>query len=369
MDTLPELLSEAIAGATVLDTVDIGGGDAVAVTNEATHLYRSDGLLTDESVETFDHDVERLSVRSKRRKSEIGLETIDGATSFTVPSKAADRIVEAMLGGVLRATGVLAGDDEILAQFRFSELTLVVTDSYLLEHVGSAVWDADFDTVEYADLTGLDFERGSVATQVVIETATRRRRVKVPNDHAGRVRRQIQEAVFEFHGVSSIDALREALAPDADADSEDAGSNADADANAGARSGPGSPAADAGSTRNPEASAVGSETDFDADVDVDADADADADGFVSPDWTPPADQGVATSGPERTNEPSDSPESDPTDDATAADRSADGPTGPELEALSEQVEALSEQVKRQTELLESQRELIDRLVDELRRGR
>lgn len=368
METLPELLSEAIAGATVLDTVDIGGGDAVAVTNEATHLYRSDGLLTDESVETFGHDAERLSVRSKRRKSEIGLETIDGATSFTVPSKVADRIVEAMLGGVLRATGVLAADDEILARFRFSELTLVVTDSYLLEHVGSAVWDADFDTVEYAELTGLDFERGSVATQVVIETATRRRRVKVPNDHAGRVRRQIKEAVFEFHGVSSIDALREALAPDADG--EDAGSDADVDAGAGAgaRPGTGSSAADAGSTRDPEASAVGSGTDVDAAADADIDAAADADGFVSPDWTPPADQDIAASGPERTTKTSDGPESAPTDDA-AADRSAEGPTGPELEALSEQVEALSEQVERQTELLESQQELIDRLVDELRRGR
>ncbi|WP_299237522.1 DUF7115 domain-containing protein [Natronomonas sp.] len=360
METLPELLSEAIAGATVLDTVDIGGGDAVAVTNEATHLYRSDGLLTDESVETFGHDAERLSVRSKRRKSEIGLETIDGATSFTVPSKVADRIVEAMLGGVLRATGVLADDDEILARFRFSELTLVVTDSYLLEHVGSAVWDADFDTVEYAELTGLDFERGSVATQVVIETATRRRRVKVPNDHAGRVRRQIQEAAFEFYGVSSIDALREALAPDTDGEDAGPSPGADAGAGAGARSGTGSSAADAGSTRDPEASAGGSGTD--------SDADADADGFVSPDWTPPADQDIAASGPERTTKTSDGPESAPTDDA-AADRPAGRPTGPELEALSEQVEALSEQVERQTELLESQRELIDRLVDELRRGR
>lgn len=341
METLPDMLSEAVADATVVDTVDIGGGDVVAITNRTTYLYRSDGLLSDESVETFDHDIERLSVRTKRRKSEIQLAGFDRDSNFTVPSKSADRIIEAMLEGVLRTTGVVESDENVIAQFRFSELTLVVTDRRLFEHIGNAVWDEEFETIEYADLTGLDFEKGSVATQVVVETAARRRRVKVPNEQAGRVRRNIQKAVFDFHDVTSLEALRTELGGDPEA--EPSGD----DRAEGNSSGEDSSEIFAGGT----------------------DDDPDAEEFVSANWTPPADQEIGTADPERIES---SGRESGTRAATNTGSMADAGTEhgtPDIETLAERIETLTERVDEQTERIESQEQLIQQLVEELRRGR
>jgi hypothetical protein len=332
MHDFPDLLSEAVGDAAVTDVVEIGGGDTIAVTDHATHLYRSEGLLKDESIETFDHAVERIAVRTKRRKSSIHLETIDSEASFTVPSEIADSVVEAMMRGILLTNGVVDDDEDIEAIFRFSEFTLVVTDRQLFEHVGGAVWDGDFETVEYADLSALDFERGSVATQVVLETRERRRRVKVPNEHAGTVRRVIQEAVFKFHDVGSIKELRDELADPAD-----------------------------------DASADDPATTEDAAESVTAtDAESADDSFVSAGWSPSSDSGSGESGDGDGH--LDTSFADPPSDASDATSPADAQRA-ELDALADRVDELSERIDRQTELIESQRELIEQLVDELRRGR
>ena len=338
MSELPGLLSEAVGNARVVDTIDLGGGDTIAVTVATTYLYRSEGLLRDESVETFDHAVERLGVRTKRRKSTIGLETMDGESSFTVPSGVLDRVIEAMVVGVLSTNGVVDDDEEIRALFRFSELTLVITDRRTLEHVGNAVWDGDFEAVEYADLTGLDFERGSVGTQVVLETVDRRRRVKVPNEHAGTVRREIQDAVFEFHGVDSLDALRAEIAePEEEPDeSEPDSASGEGDVSDGSSDDP---------TDDPE------------------------DGFVSTKWSPPADRDPAGSAPEPDGQSPAASTASPPDGRDEGSGGDDPTRDAEIEALESRVDALSERIERQTELIESQGELLEQLVDELRRGR
>ena len=338
MSELPGLLSEAVGNARVVDTIDLGGGDVIAVTVTTTYLYRSEGLLKDESVETFDHAVERLGVRTKRRKSTIGLETMDGESSFTVPSSVVDQVIEAMVVGILSTNGVVEDDEEIRALFRFSELTLVVTDRRTLEHVGSAVWDGDFEAVEYADLTGLDFERGSVGTQVVLETADRRRRVKVPNEHAGTVRREIQEAVFAFHDVDSIEALRAEISePDEETDDPD-----------------------------PDPAYGGEKA---SDGSTDGPADEPADGFVSTEWSPPADRDPAGARSKATEQPSGESTGSPPEGHDGKADGDDPAHDAEIEALESRVDALSEQLERQTELIESQGELLEQLVDELRRGR
>ncbi|CCQ36208.1 uncharacterized protein Nmlp_2036 [Natronomonas moolapensis 8.8.11] len=340
MSELPDLLSETIGDAAIIDTVDVGGGDAITVTPERTHLYRSEGLLRDESVETFEHAVERLSVRTKRRKSSIELVTMESQTSFTVPSDVADSVVEAMMEGILLTTGAVTPEEELSALFRFSELTVVVTDRRLFEHVGSAVWDGEFETVEYAELTGLDFERGSVATQVVLETEDRRRRVKVPNEHAGTVRQRIEAAVLAFHDVASIEAFR---AKHAEPEQGDGRANRSAAA--------------IGDAERTEANGADAEGDRDP---------TDGRSAVSTSRSLPADQDPSGAVYRRDAE-TDAAREDPKTQSTADDRGTN-PTD-EIDALSERVEALSEQVERQTELIETQQDLLERLVDELRRGR
>jgi len=65
---------------------------------------------------------------------------------------------------------------------------------------------------DYDDVTGLHFEDGSVATAVVIEAAGRPERIKAPNEQAGVVRRTIQEALFDYYEVDSLDALNRKIA-------------------------------------------------------------------------------------------------------------------------------------------------------------
>lgn len=333
MDERPDLLSEAVGDATVLGTVDLGGGDAVVVTRGTTHVYRSDGLLKDESVEQFDHDIDRLSIRTKRSKSSITLARIDGEESFTVPAKVVDEVLEAMVEGILLTNDVLAADEDVLAMFRFSELTLVVTDRRLFKHVGSAVWDGDFEAVAYADLSGLDFERGDFGTQVILETTDRRQRVKVPNEHAGTVRREIENVACDFHGVASMAELEDELAePDED---ESRSSVAPAD--------------------------NGVETSTDPEEGSDPESDA-GDSFVSTGWSPATDQDDSIDASDGVASTDSEDSDDIPDDEAESERS-------EIDDLSDRVDALAERIDRQTELIESQQELIEQLVDELRRGR
>ena len=339
MDELPARLRSVVGDDPVIETVDIGGGDALVVTAAATHLYRSEGLLSDESVESFPHDVQRLTAEAGRRKDTIELESIDGERSFTVPSPVANDIVEAMLEGVLRTTGVVDGDETVAAQFRFSDLTLVVTDAKLFKHVGPSVWNEDFEMFDYDSITGLDFEEGSVATQVVVEAQGRQHRVKVPNDRAGEVRRTVQSAVFEYHGVSSLDGLREAVGAD------EPGSGTDSD----------------GGTGDPI---------------VEPDPGPDRE----PDWSPPADQDVTGPRSRPTDPEADAPSAAAVGDRTAGraadaggdedgDASDAGAGSGSVEDFEARIDDLEAQLERQNDLLESQGETIEQLVEELRRGR
>jgi hypothetical protein len=344
MDEIPDRLRVAVGDEPAIETVDIGGGDALVVTPEETYLYRSEGLLSDESVTAYTHDVDRFAAESGRRKNTIVLESFDSEREFTVPAGVTDVVVAAMLEGVLRTTGVVDPDEAVRAQFRFSDLTLAVTEEKLFKHVGPSVWNEDFEMFDYDSLTDLDFEEGSVATQVVVEVQGRQHRVKVPNEQAGRVRRAVQSAVFEHHGVSSLGGLREEIA----VEEPESGSE------------PGSAGPGAVSDPSPE---TDSETDDSGGVD----------------WSPPADQGVT--GPRsRPTDPEADAHSAAVGDRTAGraanaggdedeDASDAGAGSGSVEDFEERIETLEAQLERQNDLLESQGETIEQLVEELRRGR
>ncbi len=356
MDQLPARLREAAGDEPVIESVDLGGGDALVVTPGATHVYRAEGLLSDETVESYRHAVDRFAVQERRRKRTLVLESIDGERRFTVPATAADAVVTAVLEGILRSHGVVDPDETVTAQFRFSDLTLVVTDAKLFKHVGPSVWNEDYEMFDYDSLTDLDFEEGSVATQVVLEVQGRQHRVKVPNDRAGRVQRAVQDAVFAHHEVSSLETLREAIGVE-ETDEDD-----------------------------PEPATSVTEPPVDADEPPD---------HSGTDWSPPADQDVT--GPRgRATSSTEPPVTSSTTDVDAeesnddTDTSTEGATsatddaattseddGPDDEAgqpddvahLADRVDALEAKLDRQNELLADQTETIEQLVEELRRGR
>ena len=346
MSELPDRLLEAVGDEPVVETVDIGGGDALIVAVTTTYLYRSEGLLSDESIESYGHDARRLAVDAGRRKATVRLETLDDERSFTVPAEAAETVVEAMLEGVLRTTGVVDREESVAGRFRFNDLTLVVTDAKLFKHVGPAVWNEDFEIFDYGSLTDLDFEDGSVATRVVVEIQGRQHRVKVPNDRAGEVRRTVRDAVFDHHDVTTLGELRSAL----DAASTDAESEPKPDS-------------------APELTGIDPVEEETTGGDDDA----------GTDWSPPADQDVT--GPRgSTSAGTDAGtafgtaggrERGSTGGSTDGEATADesDPGGADVARLADRVDELESRLQRQNELLESQQETIEQLVEELRRGR
>lgn len=301
----PELITASLDGETVETAVDLGGGDAVYCTPTRTLLYRADGLLSDESVEEFPHDVDRLDVVEGRRKTTVRLTDPERTREFTVPADHTDAVLEGLLGGILRAAGDIEPDEHVRAVYRFSELTLVLTDARLLRHVGSAVWGTDRETYPFADATGLSAEEGTHATQLVIEIDGRPQRLKLPADRAATVRRTVEEALFAYHDVDSRAEFDEAV----------------------------------GDVTAPSAAEEPS---------------ADALGAAVATGEEPSDQGGGAV-------PSFDIET-PAEPAAAVEE----PPAADIEA---RLAALEAAVERQADLIERQHDVLERLVEELRRGR
>ena len=216
--SLPELLAGTVGDEEVAAEVPLGGADRLAVTPTRTLVYRGDGLLSDESVAEYSHDVERIAVSTGRRKAKLTLGYgLDGDETIAVPAKRVDDVLHPILAGVLSATGVTDPGESVVRTFRFSELTLVVTGERLVKHVGSPVWDEEFEEFAYADITDLDFEEGTVATAVVLTHGGRSERFKAPNESARAVRETLVDAVCAYHGVDSLEELRVTVADEGDA--------------------------------------------------------------------------------------------------------------------------------------------------------
>jgi hypothetical protein len=220
---IPDLVRDRLGGENVQAGVNLGDENALCLTPSKTIVYTGEGLLSDESVSVFPHDVERLTVSEGRRKTKFEFDYVDGPRSFTVPSNRGEPVLELVLGGILRVADVAGHDESVEGVFRFSELTLIVTEARLVKLIGTAVWDEDYEELPFANVTGLSFEQGSVATQVVLAIEGRPDRIKAPNDKAPMVRRTLEEALYDYHDVESLEDLNRLLGsddeePDADAD-------------------------------------------------------------------------------------------------------------------------------------------------------
>jgi len=422
--SLPELLAGTVGDEEVVAEVPLGGADRLVVTPTRTLVYRGDGLLSDESVAEYSHDVERIAVSTGRRKAKLTLGYgLDGDETISVPAKRADDVLHPIIAGVLSATGVTDPGESVLRTFRFSELTLVVTSERLVKHVGSAVWDEEFEEFAYADLTDLDFEEGTVATAVVLAHGGRSERFKAPNESARAVRETLVDAVCAYHGVDSLEEFRVTVADEggddavADAtggttdfgegpDPLSASPAADAEADAESDRGPGADTAAAsgdpspsstgapGDAPDPEPAAGaaggdaidadplddGPETDpLDddpltgdpiAEPDADPTVDADTAASSEPDFATDA-AGAETAPTEADGSAStaDPTETDGPGDADAFHGSPFESAGVEGEDLATEVAELRHTVEQQSERLDRQSALIEQLIEELRRGR
>jgi len=217
---VPELVADRLGEESVTAHVDLGDGDAVFATPTRTLRYHSDGILRDASVEEVAHDVDRIELSTRRGKVTLTLSTPEETGDITVPASAEAAVLETVFEGVLGAADLLDPDGAVRAVYRFSDLTLVVTDARLFTHVGGALWAPDHEELPFADATHVDFEEGTQNSQLVVAVEGRAHRVKLPADDADAVRRTVERAFFDHYDVDSLSRLNEALAPD-DAERDD----------------------------------------------------------------------------------------------------------------------------------------------------
>ncbi len=362
---VPQLVRERVGEESVMATVSLGDEDVVCMTPTRTVVYRGEGLLSDESVSAYSHDVERFDISEGRRKTKFVFEYVEGTDSFTVPAKRAERVRELLLGGILHVADVTVDGESISDVFSFSELTLVVTSHRLVKHVGAPVFDEDFEEYPYADVTGLSFEEGNVATQVVLSVDGRPQRVKAPSDQTRAVERSLKQALFAYHDVDSLASLNDEVGdadtgpPDSDA-ADSASSSLSLDdgisplvgGDEESETSSGSPLGAAGGGSSPSrGSGEGSGTRTPA-----SDEPADA-----------ADTGTRA-GAATTDHAAEPTASQPR--ASAEWQPEEPAVDPEeIEAMQSQLSTLTTAVKRQNQLLRDQQETIDRLIEELRQGR
>jgi len=220
--SLPEIVQSTLDGESVAARVGLGGDDLLLVTPTRTLVYRAEGLLSDEAVEEYPHDAERVGVSEGRRKAKVTLDYgLDGERTFSVPTKQLDQVLHPVLAGVFNARGITDPGETVKQTYRFSELTIVITSARLVRHIGAAVWDEEYEEYHFGDVTDLDFEEGSVATSVVLTVGGRQERFKTPNDQARAVREGLVSAVCAYHNVDSVEELRAATAEDEDEDEGD----------------------------------------------------------------------------------------------------------------------------------------------------
>jgi hypothetical protein len=180
---VPGIVQSSLGDEHVAAKVSLGGEDVLYVTPTRTLIYRADGLLSDESVEEYPHDAERITVSEGRRKSIITLDYgIDGSETFKIPTKRLHDALHPVVAGVLNGAGVTDSNEQVLQTYQFSELTLVLTSARVVKHVGEAIWDTDFEQFHFDDVTSLDVEEGTVSSQIIIEADGRPQRIKTPSE-------------------------------------------------------------------------------------------------------------------------------------------------------------------------------------------
>ncbi|GKZ12945.1 hypothetical protein HAL_08260 [Haladaptatus sp. T7] len=370
--SIPGIVQSSLGDEHVAAKVSLGGEDILYVTPTRTLIYRADGLLSDESVEEYPHDAERITVSEGRRKSTITLDYgIDGTEKFKIPTKRLHDALHPVIAGVLNGAGVTDSNEQVLQTYQFSELTLVLTSARVVKHVGEAIWDTDFEQFHFADVTSLDVEEGNVSSQIIIEADGRPQRIKTPSDRTREVRERIEQGLLSYHDVGSYAEFEQTVVPDdpePDADENVSFAEDDDVFGGGVEPLNANPPElnDSGQiVETPTADPLGGESES-----VNGGGAGTVAAEATPADSPSASSGTATNtvadGTRADGMQTDEEEPDETVFADSGFESASENLDDPVEA---QLAALTETVERQNELLERQQKTIERLISELSRGR
>jgi hypothetical protein len=408
--SVPGAVQSALGDEQVAAQISLGSEDQLFVTPSRTLIYRGEGILSDEAVEEYSHEADRVEVSKGRRKARITIHhDLEGERSFTVPSKVLDDALHPVLAGVLNAAGVTEAGETVKRTFRFSELTVIVTSRRLLNHIGEPVWDTDYEEYHFENATGLEFEEGSVATQVVLEVDGRRERIKAPNDQAPELRAELEEALFEFFDVDSRSEFERVTNPETDeevpeppaapgddgdddvavslggdispldavggSDEDETRDPAASGGSTGAAAGPtsggqssGGPSSGGQSSEDPLGEPTGAAGAGESAASAAKTPGDDGTGDATSS-APEAASGAGEPGGERTAEGSVNADTDAGESSSAMAADLDDGDAVSNEELAQRLDELTSAVKKQNELLETHAGTIEQLIEELKRMR
>ncbi|WP_049904129.1 DUF7115 domain-containing protein [Halococcus agarilyticus] len=200
---VPGIVRDRVADESRLTSVSIGNDDRVYVTPSRTLVYHSAGLFSSESVEEFPHDAARFDVSAGRREASFAFEYDDGVEGFSIPRDRIETVLPPVIAGVLRATGLIDDDESIVESYRFGERTLVVTDRRLLTSVGEAVWDRDYESYAYEDVTDVGFEAGTL----LVTVGGQQRRLDLSGEGDREAFDTVEDTLLAFHDVDTVEAI------------------------------------------------------------------------------------------------------------------------------------------------------------------
>lgn len=207
--SLPAGVSGLVDEDELIDDVALDGHRSLYVTPAKAVTFRERSLFTEESVDVYPTDIDRLLLEEGKRQSTVTFEYPDGqSSSLELPTEAMAPALKALLASATRATGAIPTDETILDLYRFNELTVILTDRRLLKHVGWAMWAASHDQIDYTDVRNIRVEQGQVSTGVNIDTDDGSDRLKIPHDTADDFVARLKSAVCDFHGIDDIGVLR-----------------------------------------------------------------------------------------------------------------------------------------------------------------
>jgi hypothetical protein len=380
---VPAIVESSLDGEEVAAQVSLGGEDELYITPSRTLIYRSEGLLSDESTEEYAHDAERLIVSEGRRKCRFSLEyPLDGTQEFTIPASHSDDALHPVLAGLLNASGVTDPGETVLHTYWFSELTLVITSERLVKHIGEAVWDDEYEEFQFADLTDIAFEHGEHATQLVLACAGRKDRIKIPSDESREFEEHLKRTLYEYYDVSSMGALNEkiATAQDEPEDESSAAGASNVDFGDGIEpldASPSSSSGDQSTTRTGSGDdpargtdAEPAQTPDDTSKAATQRTETSVQSGSRTDAGSPGDDGGGRSSAARADERESVSEQPSGAESVESDLHVDdGGTQQGDDAIPAELDQLRTVVEKQNKLLARQQQTIEQLVEELRRGR
>ena len=199
---IPSLLSDSIGEEEkIVSRVLVASGTHMITTTERVFIHREEGIINSEIFEEYGLNVDQISIFSDKRKARVVLNYgLEGTREFSLYAKYYDRIVDPLVRGVLKATGVVESGELIRHVYRYGQLTIVLTDKQFLKHIGVALWSRDYENFNYEDVSRVDIEKGGVSAEILIEYKGRMQRIKTDKERARLICVQARNGLALYKG-------------------------------------------------------------------------------------------------------------------------------------------------------------------------